>query len=47
VIYDEELYRNYTLADPRFNKSDRVDVILGADLYGERLENGIFKRGTY
>ncbi|XP_058983157.1 uncharacterized protein LOC131804354 [Musca domestica] len=38
-----EEWNNYTLADPLFNKSDRVDLIIGGDLYSEIMEEGQVK----
>ncbi|XP_073820134.1 uncharacterized protein [Musca autumnalis] len=35
-----EEWKNYSLADPLFNKSDRVDLIIGGDLYAEIMEDG-------
>lgn len=39
-----EQWRNYTLADPNFNKSDRIDALIGDDVYANILEEGIFKK---
>ncbi|XP_061390211.1 uncharacterized protein LOC133325481, partial [Musca vetustissima] len=47
-----EEWNNYTLADPLFNKSYRVDLIIGGDLYselmdeGQRKDNGPFAQKT-
>ncbi|XP_036335364.1 uncharacterized protein LOC118745796 [Rhagoletis pomonella] len=41
--WDIEQWRNYTLADPNFNRSDRIDVVIGGDVYADILEEGIFK----
>ncbi|XP_053968405.1 uncharacterized protein LOC128869828 [Anastrepha ludens] len=42
--WDIEQWRNYTLADPNFNRSDRIDVVIGGDVYADILEEGIFKK---
>mgnify|MGYP003552050070 CR=1 FL=1 len=42
--YDLENWRNYNLADPNFNKAERIDMVLGGDLFVEILENGVQKQ---
>ncbi|XP_037932509.1 uncharacterized protein LOC119667290 [Teleopsis dalmanni] len=42
--YNIDKWENMTLADPNFNKSDRIDIIIGSDLYGEILEGGLLKK---
>jgi len=41
--YNEEDWRNRLLADQRFNKSDQIDIIIGADVIGSIIEDGIHK----
>ncbi|XP_037928747.1 uncharacterized protein LOC119663153 [Teleopsis dalmanni] len=45
--FNEDLKKwdNYCLADPMFNKSDRVDIVLGADILTEILQPGLRKWG--
>lgn len=38
-IYTDQL----VMADPEFNKSDKIDMILGADVYSKIIMNGIMK----
>ncbi|XP_037928742.1 uncharacterized protein LOC119666023 [Teleopsis dalmanni] len=42
---DLKKWDNYCLADPMFNKSDRIDVVLGADILAEILPPGLRKWG--
>ncbi|XP_050317621.1 uncharacterized protein LOC126751417 [Bactrocera neohumeralis] len=42
--WDIEQFKNYTLADPNFNKLDRIDIVIGSDIYADILEEGIFKK---
>ncbi|XP_059223117.1 uncharacterized protein LOC131996931 [Stomoxys calcitrans] len=39
-------WRNYCLADPLFYKSDRIVLLIGADLYHEIIQNGVVKIGS-
>lgn len=41
-----ESWRNYCLADPLFYKSDRIDLLIGADLYHEIIQEGVVKIGS-
>jgi len=43
VNIDKTKWQNYSLAYPDFNKSGRVDVIIGADLYTQILKKGMAK----
>ncbi|XP_037931351.1 uncharacterized protein LOC119666140 [Teleopsis dalmanni] len=45
--FNEDLKKwdNYCLADPMFNKSDRIDIVLGADILTEILQPGLRKWG--
>ena len=38
-------WSNYCLADPSFNRSDWIDLVIGADLFNEIIQPGIIKRG--
>lgn len=35
-----QVWDKYILADPLFNKSDRIDLIIGGDLYADIMEEG-------
>ncbi|XP_073944720.1 uncharacterized protein [Choristoneura fumiferana] len=37
-------FKNIELADPLFDKPDKIDLLLGADVYGQILEEGIIKQ---
>ncbi|XP_059217641.1 uncharacterized protein LOC131994780 [Stomoxys calcitrans] len=37
---DMKQWRNCMLADPFFNKSDRIDLIIGGDIYADIMEKG-------
>ncbi|XP_058974711.1 uncharacterized protein LOC131800873 [Musca domestica] len=39
--YNIERWGNISLADPKFNKSERVDLVIGADLFPQILEDGV------
>ncbi|XP_036317334.1 uncharacterized protein LOC118732308, partial [Rhagoletis pomonella] len=41
---DIEEWKNYVLADPLYNKSDRIDVVIGSDIFGDILEEGVIKK---
>ena len=36
--YDKSKWQNYCLADPNFNKSDRIDLVIGSDLIHSLLD---------
>ncbi|XP_036317941.1 uncharacterized protein LOC118732919 [Rhagoletis pomonella] len=36
-------WENYTLADPLFNKADRIDMVIGGDIFGRIIDRGIKK----
>jgi len=40
---DKTRWQNYPLADPKFNKPGRVDLIIGVDLYAKILKKGVIK----
>ncbi|XP_058987780.1 uncharacterized protein LOC131806914 isoform X1 [Musca domestica] len=39
--YDVDKWRNVNLADPNFNSPERIDLVIGADLYSQILEEGV------
>ncbi|XP_054089198.1 uncharacterized protein LOC128922505 [Zeugodacus cucurbitae] len=42
--YNFKIWEKYTLADPLFNKSDRIDMVIGGDVFSSIIESGIKKR---
>ena len=36
-------WRSYILADPKFDRPNRIDIIIGADLYAQIMKNGVVK----
>ncbi|XP_058984315.1 uncharacterized protein LOC131805085 [Musca domestica] len=44
--YDIDKWENFTLADPDFTSSDRIDVLIGSDVYHEILQDGIHKKDS-
>lgn len=40
-----EGFNNCILADPTFNKSDRIDVVIGDDVIPRITEEGLIKKG--
>ncbi|XP_049315839.1 uncharacterized protein LOC125779244 [Bactrocera dorsalis] len=41
--YNFKIWENYTLADSSFNKSDRIDMVIGGDIFSSIIESGIKK----
>ena len=41
IELDLDIFRELTLADPNFHTPDSVDVLLGADIYGQLLRSGL------
>ncbi|XP_065356265.1 uncharacterized protein LOC135950662 [Calliphora vicina] len=41
--YDVQKWKNFNLADPNFNKADRIDIVIGADLFSQILEDGVHR----
>ncbi|XP_058974969.1 uncharacterized protein LOC131801035 [Musca domestica] len=39
--YDVDKWRNVNLADPNFNRTEKIDLVIGADLYSQILEEGV------
>ncbi|XP_059223245.1 uncharacterized protein LOC131997020 [Stomoxys calcitrans] len=39
--YNIGRWKNINLADPNFNKSERIDMVIGADLFPQILEGGV------
>ncbi|XP_058982804.1 uncharacterized protein LOC131804242 isoform X2 [Musca domestica] len=39
--YDLEKWKNITLADPNFYNSERIDLVIGADIFQQILEEGV------
>lgn len=39
--YDVEKWKNVNLADPDFNKPERIDIVIGAELFSQILEEGV------
>lgn len=42
--FDLSKWGNFVLADPMLNKSDRIDIVIGSDIFSNILENGIEKK---
>lgn len=43
VLVNNDKIRDLILADPSFNKCNRIDMILGADIYSDIIMSGIIK----
>ncbi|XP_037959351.1 uncharacterized protein LOC119688756 [Teleopsis dalmanni] len=43
IEVEDAVWDTYKLADPEFNKSDRIDLIIGSDLYPKIIKEGIKK----
>jgi len=43
INVNKSKWRSYILADPKFEKPSRIDIIIGADLYAQIMKNGIVK----
>lgn len=41
--YNFKIWEKYTLADPLFNKSHRIDMVIGGDVFSSIIESGIKK----
>ncbi|XP_073831041.1 uncharacterized protein [Musca autumnalis] len=44
--YNVEKWKNISLADPNFNRSERIYLVIGADLFPQILEEGVRHEGT-
>ncbi|XP_073840069.1 uncharacterized protein [Musca autumnalis] len=44
--YDDDYaeYRKYELPDPNYNRSERIDLVLGGDVYVDIIESGVIKK---
>ena len=42
--FDVSKWDNFVLADPMLNKSDRIDIVIGSDIFSNILEKGIQKK---
>ncbi|XP_055837034.1 uncharacterized protein LOC129905561 [Episyrphus balteatus] len=44
--FNKNEWENYTLADPNLNTKDRIDIIIGSDLYPKLIEEGVRKHNS-
>ncbi|XP_073820586.1 uncharacterized protein [Musca autumnalis] len=44
--YEINKWDNFTLADPDFASSDRIDVLIGSDIYHEIAQDAVHKKDT-
>uniref|UniRef100_A0A1I8PW33 Reverse transcriptase domain-containing protein n=1 Tax=Stomoxys calcitrans TaxID=35570 RepID=A0A1I8PW33_STOCA len=43
-FYNKHVWKNFELADPNYYKNERIDMVLGGDVYVEILKNCIHKK---
>ncbi|XP_059221502.1 uncharacterized protein LOC131996071 [Stomoxys calcitrans] len=44
LVHNQGVWKNFQLADPNYYKNERIDMVLGGDVYVDILKNGIHKK---